>query len=202
MRWFRWDSLAEHAGIHSLHQEDETDEEEIEWRSARKCDVNGSVSADLMRQVHDGDPDGEGVIWPRLAEVSLLGAIGCGGWLMRLIIEELESPDSQYDWVVLQGAMIMRTTGIRTRALTLPVLFLSLLKLCPLSLWMLGARSLRLSLGDVVTPSATHASLRRLQQRRILCRFTKASASSVLARWRDTTSQRRGPRDWTQRSWR
>jgi|EP01047_Picozoa_sp_COSAG01_P093452 hypothetical protein len=38
----------------------------------------------------------EQVIWPHLAEISLLGAIGCGGWLMRLILEELEAPDSKY----------------------------------------------------------------------------------------------------------
>jgi hypothetical protein len=56
-----------------------------------------------MRQVYDGDPDGEGVIWPRLAEISLLGAIGCGGWLMRSILEELEAPESKYNYAVLQA---------------------------------------------------------------------------------------------------
>ena len=57
----------------------------------------------LNQQVHDGDPDGEGVIWPHLAEISLLGALGCGGWMLRLLLEELEKPDSQYDYCVCQA---------------------------------------------------------------------------------------------------
>ena len=30
-----------------------------------------------------GDPDNEGVVWPRIAEISLLGALGCGRYLAR-----------------------------------------------------------------------------------------------------------------------
>eukprot|EP01048_Picozoa_sp_COSAG05_P009042 COSAG05_NODE_716_length_7804_cov_2.669825_15_plen_164_part_00 len=54
--------------------------------------------------MHDGDPGGEGVIWPHIAEVSLLGGLGCGGVLLKMVLEELESPNSQYDHVVLQAS--------------------------------------------------------------------------------------------------
>eukprot|EP00965_Chrysotila_dentata_P019503 648262-Pleurochrysis_carterae.AAC.1 len=29
-------------------------------------------------EVHAGDPENEGIVWPGIAEISLLGAIGCG----------------------------------------------------------------------------------------------------------------------------
>lgn len=35
-------------------------------------------------------------------QVSLLGALGCGGQLLRLVIEELECEDN-YDFIVLQA---------------------------------------------------------------------------------------------------
>ena len=104
VRWFRWDSLAPQAGV--IRTEDDSgseDEEEAQWLAPRIIDSDGSLSAALNEQVHDGDPDGEGVIWPHLAEISLLGALGCGAWLLRLIIEELEKPDSQYDYCVCQA---------------------------------------------------------------------------------------------------
>ena len=44
-----------------------------------------------------------GVIWPHIAEISLLGAVGCGRWLMETVIEELEISGSQYDYVTLQA---------------------------------------------------------------------------------------------------
>ena len=70
---------------------------------ARLYDADGSLSADLMREVFSGDPDGEGVVWPRVAELSLLGALGCGRWLVQLIIDGLEQPDSPYRYVVTQA---------------------------------------------------------------------------------------------------
>jgi len=103
VRWFSWDSLHPAAGVnrHSL-DDDSEDEAEKSWLSGRVNDTDGSLAAALGQQVHDGDPDGEGVIWPHIAEISLLGSVGCGGWMMQLILEELEKPDSPYDYVVCQ----------------------------------------------------------------------------------------------------
>ena len=51
----------------------------------------------------EGDPDTEGIIWPHIAEISLLGGLGCGGWLLSMVIDELEQPESPYEFVVLQA---------------------------------------------------------------------------------------------------
>ena len=42
----------------------------------------------LQEQHRHGDPQQHGVIWPRIAELSLVGALGCGGWLLQLICEQ------------------------------------------------------------------------------------------------------------------
>ncbi|MGB1601526.1 MAG: GNAT family N-acetyltransferase, partial [Promethearchaeia archaeon] len=39
---------------------------------------------------------------PKGAEISLLGALGCGSWLMRLVLEELEQT-GEYEFVVVQA---------------------------------------------------------------------------------------------------
>jgi hypothetical protein len=44
----------------------------------RKFDEDGSLAAELENTVHGGDPYVEGVVYPRIAEVSLLGGLGCG----------------------------------------------------------------------------------------------------------------------------
>ena len=85
-------------------------------RKGNLVDGDGSLARQLASLEHHGDPakqvymvqphvckiaeDAQGVIWPRIAEISLLGALGCGRWLMRLIVEELET-SSDYDFVVV-----------------------------------------------------------------------------------------------------
>ena len=54
-------------------------------------------------QLHAGDPDNEGVVWPQIAEISLLGALGCGRWLIELLLDELEAEGSPYLYVVTQA---------------------------------------------------------------------------------------------------
>jgi hypothetical protein len=95
-KWFVWDS---EAGVPEDDPNDE-DWEENEWRQARTKDDDFSIGRELQAQIHDGDPEDEGVIWPHLAEISLLGGLGCGGWLLSLILEELEAPDSQYEYCI------------------------------------------------------------------------------------------------------
>ncbi|KOO28307.1 hypothetical protein Ctob_004251 [Chrysochromulina tobinii] len=68
----------------------------------RVVDSDGSLSAELMQEVFAGDPDGEGVVWPRVAEISLLGALGCGR-LVQLLIDGLEVAESPYHFVVLMA---------------------------------------------------------------------------------------------------
>ena len=89
--YFRWDSLSETAGLQgSAHQSN------ISW------DSDGALSSELEAVDRAGDPNGEGVIWGRVAEIALVGALECGGFLVQLVLEELEESD-QFDYVVVQA---------------------------------------------------------------------------------------------------
>ena len=50
----------------------------------------------------------EGVIWGRIAELSLLGGLRCGKFLVQLAIEEMEAAND-YDFFVLQATDASRT---------------------------------------------------------------------------------------------
>jgi LysM domain len=103
---FRWDSLNEAA-----YYEDEDDDDD--WTPgepkppARKRDIDGSLARDLQNTVRCGDIHMEGIVWPRIAEISLLGGLGCGTTLINLLIEQLETAPptimANYDYLVLQA---------------------------------------------------------------------------------------------------
>ena len=90
---FRWDSknpvldLLDHAP-----EDGDTPEGQTPW--IPKVDADASLSTELQAELRAGDPENEGVVWPRVAELSLLGALGCGRWLVELVIEELEAEGS------------------------------------------------------------------------------------------------------------
>jgi LysM domain len=96
---FRWDSLNGAAY--------ESDNPEFEGRPERLRDVDGSLACELQKTVHCGDIQNEGIVWPRIAEISLLGGIGSGKALVEMVIEQLEcfkpTPTQNYDYVVLQA---------------------------------------------------------------------------------------------------
>eukprot|EP00635_Sarcinochrysidales_sp_CCMP3193_P013538 CAMPEP_0118903160 /NCGR_PEP_ID=MMETSP1166-20130328/8140_1 /TAXON_ID=1104430 /ORGANISM="Chrysoreinhardia sp, Strain CCMP3193" /LENGTH=1126 /DNA_ID=CAMNT_0006842385 /DNA_START=38 /DNA_END=3418 /DNA_ORIENTATION=+ len=50
-----------------------------------------------------GDFEAEGVVWPKVAEFSLLGSLGFGGKLAKIVLDELASARDRYDYVVLQA---------------------------------------------------------------------------------------------------
>ncbi|KAK3244554.1 hypothetical protein CYMTET_45834 [Cymbomonas tetramitiformis] len=89
--FFKWDSLASQCG---MRRQDAV--------SGRAVDLDGTLARELQAQFHEGDPNTTGVVWPRVAEVSLVGALGCGARLMQLALDELET-ESSYDYVVLQA---------------------------------------------------------------------------------------------------
>ncbi|CAJ1942220.1 unnamed protein product [Cylindrotheca closterium] len=88
-------------------QEETTAETKKPPKKARKIDLDGSLAQELENTVRLGDPYNEGIVWPRIAEVSLLGALGCGKQLLKLAIEQLEfqkpSANANYDYLVLQA---------------------------------------------------------------------------------------------------
>ena len=97
---FRWDSLGPDAGIYNPHG----DAVKASLRS-RVVDRDGSIANALQAQPRSGDPTNEGIIWSRVAEISLLGGLGCGAMLVNLLIEELEC-SGDYDFVVLQATKL------------------------------------------------------------------------------------------------
>ena len=88
--FFKWDSKASMSGMRSS-------------RCGRKWDSDNTLGNELERQERHGDPQEHGVIWPRIAEVSLVGALGCGGWLLQFIVEQATA-GKQYDYIVLQAS--------------------------------------------------------------------------------------------------
>ena len=117
-RGFQWDSLKTFLDLakppHAADDDDGTQSSgstavvesggrNRQQPSARAVDSDGRLSTELMTEVYAGDPDNEGVLWPRVAELSLLGALGCGKWLVQLIIDGLEARDSPYRFVVLMA---------------------------------------------------------------------------------------------------
>ena len=88
---FAWDTNRDSAGMLN--------------RAAGRCDDSGALTTALNAQFRTGDPLDGGVVWPRVAEITLLGALGCGGWLLRYALQELAASE-QYDFVVLQSTKL------------------------------------------------------------------------------------------------
>lgn len=88
--WFRWDSACALSGI-----------TRDDWRH-RKCDASGVLAAELEQTPRFGDPDEEGVIWRKVAEISLLGGLGCGRAVLQATLDELAA-ESEYEYVCLQA---------------------------------------------------------------------------------------------------
>jgi GNAT superfamily N-acetyltransferase len=104
-RDFRWDSLNPVVDLHHAHGESDGDDTSAvaAERPALLVDEDGSLTAELQAQLHAGDPDNEGIVWPRIAELSLLGALGCGRQLVELVIANCEAENSPYEFLVVQA---------------------------------------------------------------------------------------------------
>jgi GNAT superfamily N-acetyltransferase len=102
---FRWDSLNPALDL-THHHGDDDDDPKAKAKAAERpppvYDADGSLAIELQAELRAGDPE-EGVVWPRVAELSLLGALGCGRWLVELLLEELESEGSPYRYIVTQA---------------------------------------------------------------------------------------------------
>ena len=97
---FRWDSH------HAAAYEYDDDNDDIELQKNPVKDTT-QLAAALQATVHCGDIHDQGIVWPRIAEISLLGGLGCGRALVELVMEELEcrrpTAMANYDYVVLQA---------------------------------------------------------------------------------------------------
>ena len=70
---FRWDSMHD-----SAFSYDEPHMAQQMASGERKFDYDGKLAEDMQATVRSGDPWNEGIVWPRIAEISLLGGLGCG----------------------------------------------------------------------------------------------------------------------------
>jgi hypothetical protein len=108
-RSFRWDSLHPVAfdDEHAHHISDQEQQHGASSASQRAIDSNGRLAQELQATVRAGDIWQEGIVWPRIAEISLLGGLGCGRTLLSLVLEDLlyrkSTPLAHYDYVVLQA---------------------------------------------------------------------------------------------------
>lgn len=91
--YFKWDSNHAMNGI---------DRDKIEGRID-----DGSLTKALESQPRSGDPHGAGVVWPTIAEISLVGALGCGEYLLQMALEDIERRGS-YEFVVLEATETSR----------------------------------------------------------------------------------------------
>ena len=90
--YFKWDSMASQSGLRRPGASD----------AGRLLDADGSLAEALEAQPRHGDPNISGVVWPTVAEIALVGGLGCGSFLLRLLIEKLEQ-EGTYQFVVLQA---------------------------------------------------------------------------------------------------
>ena len=70
---FRWDSMHD-----SAFSYDEPHMAMMMANGERKYDEDGTLAEAMQATVRSGDPWNEGIVWPRIAEISLLGGLGCG----------------------------------------------------------------------------------------------------------------------------
>ena len=104
---FCWDSLHPAAFDESEADSHHVDTQANGRASQRQVDSNGRLAQELQGTARAGGIHEEGIVWPRLAEISLLGALGCGRTLVQLVLEDLQrlspTPVAHYDYVVLQA---------------------------------------------------------------------------------------------------
>jgi hypothetical protein len=70
---FRFDSL----NVSAFGSDDDSLEEQMN-KGLRRYDGDGSLAEALEATVKGGNPHLEGIVYPRIAEVSLFGGLGCG----------------------------------------------------------------------------------------------------------------------------
>lgn len=92
--YFTWDSLHEQSGMTSMDH--------------AKDDLEGSLAKELESMTRHGDPSDSGIVFQNIAEIALLGGLGCGELLLRMALEDIRK-HSQYKYVVLQATSESRS---------------------------------------------------------------------------------------------
>lgn len=93
-RFFQWNSLHPAAGMPTNIVKDAQEES--------RYDKKGNFAKELEKVYRSGDPHINGVIWPSIAEIGLVGALGCGEYLLQMALEDIANRGC-YNYVVLQA---------------------------------------------------------------------------------------------------
>jgi len=94
--YFKWDSSHAMSGIPTMSS------------SSAIVDTDGSLAAELESMPRAGDPFEGGVVFQAVAEISLVGGLGCGEYMLRMALEDIRSRRS-YKFVVLQATDASKT---------------------------------------------------------------------------------------------
>lgn len=87
--FFRWDSIDPHSGVHSTP-------------ATRPGDRDGSLANELEGCSRSGDPLVGGIVFPEIAEIALVGGLGCGEYLLRMALDGIRA-EGKYKFVILQA---------------------------------------------------------------------------------------------------
>jgi hypothetical protein len=94
---FRWDSLHSKSGIPAFCNTTNSASMNPQF-----VDADGSLALELESMERSGDPLREGIVFPQLAEIGLVGGLGCGEYLLRMALDHIRTK-GQYKYVVLQA---------------------------------------------------------------------------------------------------
>lgn len=94
-RYFKWDSLHPKSGMGSANFRRSIEKQVV--------DEDGQLASELEQQSRAGDPHEGGVVWPTIAEISLVGGLGCGEFVLRTAIEKIRQEKRGYKYIVLQA---------------------------------------------------------------------------------------------------
>uniref|UniRef100_A0A7S1FVJ1 N-acetyltransferase domain-containing protein n=1 Tax=Corethron hystrix TaxID=216773 RepID=A0A7S1FVJ1_9STRA len=94
--YFKWDSKHPAAGIRFPRKNQLLIE-----RLSRTRDKSGQFASELESQPRNGDGV-SGVVWNTIAEISLIGALGCGEYLLRMALDDIRK-QGHYKYVALQA---------------------------------------------------------------------------------------------------
>lgn len=90
--YFKWDSSHAMSGIPTMNSNG----------SLALVDSDGSLAQELEQQPRSGNPFEGGVVFEGVAEISLVGGLGCGEYLLRMALESILAK-RKYKFVVLQA---------------------------------------------------------------------------------------------------
>ena len=70
----------------------------------RYVDYDNSLAMELEALPRSGDPRVGGIVFSEIAEISILGALGCGEYLLRMALDDIYTNKQNYKYVILHAA--------------------------------------------------------------------------------------------------